>query len=222
MGRRAKKGGVVQSNHLKLADIEPLTKTQLKVFESDKHMMLHGCAGTGKTFISLYLALDDIEKREYEKVILIRSAVPTRKIGFLPGDDKEKAQVYEQPYIEMCAELCGRGDAYSLLKNHSAIEFKTTSYIRGTTFNSAVIIVDECQNMTFHELDSIITRVGLDCRVIFCGDFFQSDLEDTGIKEFMPILKAMNEFDFIEFGTEDIVRSELVKNYLITKYKLGA
>lgn len=220
MGRRAKKGGIIQSNHLKLAEIEPLTKAQLEVFESDRHLLLHGCAGTGKTFISLYLALDDLEKRDYEKIIIIRSAVPTRKIGFLPGTDKEKAQVYEEPYIEMCAELCDRGDAYPLLKDKGAIEFKTTSYIRGTTFNDAVIIVDECQNMTFHELDSIITRVGLNCRIVFCGDFFQSDLEDTGINQFMPILREMQEFDFIEFGTDDIVRSDLVKNYLVTKYRL--
>lgn len=211
---------MVRSNNLELAEIEPLTKTQLAVFESTNHLLLHGCAGTGKTFISLYLALDDVDKRQYEKIIIIRSAVPTRDVGFLPGTEEEKARAYEQPYIDMCSELFYRGDAYSLLKEKQVIQFRTTSHIRGTTWNDAVVIVDECQNMSFHELDSVITRIGANCRVIFCGDFFQSDLKDTGIKKFMPILIEMQEFDFIEFKPEDIVRSDLVKNYLITKYRI--
>lgn len=220
MARR--KTDVLSKINFTLKQIEPLTRGQLEVFESEKHLMLHGCAGTGKTFISLYLALDDIEKTLYNKVIIIRSAVSTREIGFLPGTESEKARIYEQPYIGIFQELFERGDdPYGQLKAKGVVEFMTTSYLRGITLENAIIIVDECQNMTFHELDSIITRVGHNCRIIFCGDFFQSDLKVNGIRKFMDILQKMHEFDFIEFGIQDIVRSDLVKNYLVTKYKEG-
>ena len=203
-----------------LKEIEPLTKSQLAVFESNKHLMLHGCAGTGKTFISLYLALDDLQKEEHDRIVLVRSAVPTREMGFLPGTEDEKSKVYENPYVNIMQELFSRGDnPYGQLKQKGIISFLTTSYIRGTTFNDSVVIVDECQNMTFHELDSIITRVGRNCRIIFCGDFFQADLKNNGLNDFMKIIKAMAEFDFIEFGINDIVRSDFVKSYLVQKYK---
>jgi len=203
-----------------LKEIEPLTKSQLEVFESTKHLMLHGCAGTGKTFISLYLALDDLQKEEYDRIILVRSAVPTREMGFLPGTEDEKSKVYENPYVNILQELFSRGDnPYGQMKQKGIINFLTTSYIRGTTFNNSVVIVDECQNMTFHELDSIITRVGQNCRIIFCGDFFQADLRNNGLHDFMKIIKAMDEFDFVEFGINDIVRSDFVKSYLVQKYK---
>jgi phosphate starvation-inducible PhoH-like protein len=209
MGRRNQKRDVLSSLNFYLKEIEPLTTAQVKVFDSYKHLMLHGCAGTGKTFISLYL-------------VLVRSAVPTREMGFLPGTEDEKSKVYEAPYVNIMQELFSRGDnPYGQLKQKGVINFLTTSYIRGTTFNDSVIILDECQNMTFHELDSIITRVGKNCRIIFCGDFFQSDLKSSGLKDFMRIIKSMNEFDFIEFGIEDIVRSDFVKSYLTEKYTKG-
>lgn len=205
-----------------LKEIEPITTSQIDVFESEKHLLLHGCAGTGKTYISLYLGLDDIRNSLYKKIIIVRSAVPSREIGFLPGTEAEKSRIYEQPYIAICKDLFERGDdPYGQLKSKDVITFMTTSYLRGITFEDSVVIVDECQNMTFHELDSIITRIGYNCRIIFCGDFFQSDLRNNGLDKFMTILKNMHEFDFIEFGIQDIVRSDLVKNYLVTKYKEG-
>ena len=205
-----------------LIDVEPITQAQVKVFDSDKHLLMHGCAGTGKTFISLYLALDHVFKKDYDKVTIIRSAVPTREIGFLPGSEEEKAKVYEIPYAGICKQLFNRGDEpYEQLKAKGLIRFRTTSHIRGDTIEREVIIVDECQNMSLHELDSIITRVGQECLVIFCGDFLQSDLGNkSGIGQFMEILKSMDEFDFIEFGLDDIVRSKLVKSYLIAKHRL--
>lgn len=210
----------MSSIHLSLVEVEPLTPNQVIAFESDKCLFLHGCAGTGKTFISLYLAFRDVLTTDgYNQVEIIRSAVPTREMGFLPGTDAEKARVYETPYINISQELFDRGDAYELLKSKNLISFNTTSFIRGTTFNDSIVIVDECQNMTFHELDSIITRVGKNCKIIFCGDFFQSDLQkNSGIGPFIDIVRNMNSFDFIEFGIEDIVRSDFVKHYLITKY----
>jgi phosphate starvation-inducible PhoH-like protein len=220
VGKR-KLNGKLNSANLELIDIEPLTRGQLKVFESEKNLFLHGCAGTGKTYVSLYLAFDDIVKKLYNDITLVRSAVPTREMGFLPGNEEEKSKVYEQPYIAICSELFNRGDAYGILKKHNTVKFITTSHVRGVTFQDTVVIVDEAQNMSFHELDSLITRVGRNCRIIFCGDFFQSDLKMNGIREFMNIIQKMDAFDFVDFGIEDIVRSKFVKDYLIAKYRNG-
>ena len=146
-------------------------------------------------------------------------------MGFLPGSVKEKARVYEAPYYAIFNELFGRGDAYEVLKSRNQIQFTTTSFVRGLTFNDSIVIVDECQNMTYQELDSVITRLGDNCRVIFCGDFRQSDFrwddERQGILDFMKIIKTMKSFDFIEFHKEDIVRSDLVKEYIISKLNLN-
>jgi phosphate starvation-inducible protein PhoH len=206
---------------LTLQEIEPLTQNQLLAFESDKHLLLHGVAGTGKTFISCYLAFDDMIKGCYNNLVILRSAVPTRDIGFLPGNEKEKSAIYEAPYKDIAVELFGRGDAYEILKQKSIVHFMTTSFIRGITLRDAVIIIDECQNMTLHELDSIITRVGENCRVIFCGDFRQSDLGKNGLEQFVSILKKMEQFDLIDFEIKDIVRSEFVKSYITAKTELG-
>jgi phosphate starvation-inducible protein PhoH and related proteins len=219
----AKKNRTIAGAGLELREIEPLTRNQLKVFESNKNLVLHGLAGTGKTFISCYLAFDDMAKNCYERLVIIRSAVPTRDIGFLPGNMTEKSSVYEEPYRDICNDLFGRGDAYQILKTKNIVDFMTTSFIRGITLRNAVIVIDECQNMSFHELDSIITRMGEHCRVIFCGDFRQADLKNgqSGMLDFLQILKRMEEFDFIEFEVEDIVRSSFVKNYIISKNELG-
>ena len=217
----AKRNRLLASGNLQLQEIEPLTKNQLKAFESDKHLVLHGVAGTGKTFISCYLAFDDILKNEYNSLVIIRSAVPTRDIGFLPGTEKEKASVYEEPYKDIAIDLFQRGDAYEILKNKGMVHFMTTSFIRGITLRDAVIMVDECQNMSFHELDSIITRIGENCRVIFCGDFRQADLKANGLQDFIRVLKMMDRFTFIEYEVEDIVRSDFVKQYIIAKNELN-
>lgn len=219
MATRRKK--TLAGANLDLQEIEPLTKNQVIAFESTKNLMLHGVAGTGKTFISCYLAFDDMVKNIYERLVIIRSAVPTRDIGFLPGNEKEKASVYEEPYKDICIELFQRGDAYEILKTKGLVHFMTTSFIRGVTLRNATIMIDECQNMTFHELDSIITRIGQGCRVIFCGDFRQADLQKNGLKDFVRILKAMDQFDFIDFDIKDIVRSEFVKQYITAKTDLG-
>ena len=219
MATRRKK--TLAGANLDLQEIEPLTKNQVVAFESTKNLMLHGVAGTGKTFISCYLAFDDMVKNIYERLVIIRSAVPTRDIGFLPGNEKEKASVYEEPYKDICIELFQRGDAYEILKTKGLVHFMTTSFIRGVTLRNATIMIDECQNMSFHELDSIITRIGQGCRVIFCGDFRQADLQKNGLKDFVRILKAMDQFDFIDFDIKDIVRSEFVKHYITAKTDLG-
>src|SRR5210317_1951400 len=221
-----KKSKTLAGANLDLQTIEPLTQNQLIAFESQKNLVLHGVAGTGKTFISCYLAFDDMTKNLYQHTILIRSAVSTREMGFLPGTDKEKAAVYEEPYKDICIELFQRGDAYELLKKQGLVHFMTTSFLRGVTLKNSVIIIDECQNMSFHELDSIITRIGEGCRVIFCGDFKQTDFtersrEKSGLPDFIRVLKAMEEFDMIDFTVKDIVRSSFVKKYIMAKEDLG-
>src|SRR6056300_457245 len=216
-----KRSKTLAGANLDLQQIEPLTANQLKAFESNKHLVLHGVAGTGKTFISCYLAFDDMIKQEYNKLVIIRSAVSTRDIGFLPGTEKEKSSVYEEPYKDICIELFQRGDAYEILKTKSIVHFMTTSFIRGITLRDAVVIVDECQNMSFHELDSIITRIGENCKVVFCGDFRQADLSDNGLSQFIRILKAMAEFELVEFDPVDIVRSGFVKKYIMARVDLG-
>lgn len=223
MARRTK---TLDKAGLELKDIEPLTDNQVVAFDSDKHLVLCGVAGTGKTYISLYLALDDMHKKLYDRTIIVRSAVSTREMGFLPGSEKEKSAVYEEPYKNICNELFDRGDAYEILKKDQMIHFMTTSFIRGVTLRNATIIVDECQNMSFHELDSIITRVGEGCRIIFCGDFKQTDFtersrERSGLPEFLRILKAMESFDMVDFTVKDIVRSGFVKKYILAKEDLG-
>jgi phosphate starvation-inducible protein PhoH len=220
---------VVIKNHMKLDDIVAKTEAQRQAFDliqDEKNVILHGVAGTGKTFISLYLALKDLANRASSKkrVVIIRSVVPTRDMGFLPGNDKEKTKVYEAPYRAICEELFNRGDSYEILKTRRTIDFISTSFVRGTTLNDSIVIVDEVQNMTFHELDSVITRIGRNCQLILCGDFRQGDLqgrEKSGIIDIMKILDRIRGFEHVEFFEEDIVRSGFVKSYIIEKTRLG-
>ena len=232
---------LVVSNHklkIRLDDmkvIEPLTDNQRSFFEAyddSKVMMLHGVAGTGKTYIALYHALEEVLDKGsfFNNVIIVRSAVPSRDIGHLPGDEKEKTEVYTQPYISICDDLFSRSDAYQRLKEQKVIEFMITSFIRGITLDDSIIIVDECQNMTDMELNSIITRVGERSKIIFCGDFRQTDLykktDMSGLKKFMAIVDMMPSVKTFEFGIDDIVRSSLVKEYIVarlnyeTKYEM--
>ena len=219
-----------------LIDIDPLTDNQKKLFDSyaeQKHLVAYGCAGTGKTFITLYNALREVldEKTPYEKIYLVRSLVATREIGFLPGSYDDKSDIYQIPYKNMVKYMFQMPSdvdfemLYGNLKSQETIKFWSTSFLRGTTLNNSIIIVDEFQNMSYHELDSIITRVGEDSKIMFCGDASQSDLQKTnernGIIDFMTVLRKMPSFDIIEFGIEDVIRSGLVKEYLIAKHELG-
>jgi len=219
-----------------LVEIDPLTDNQKRLFDSyveGKHLVAYGCAGTGKTFITLYNALQDVldERTPYEKVYIVRSLVATREIGFLPGSHDDKADIYQIPYKNMVKYMFQMpSDAdfemlYGNLKSQETIKFWSTSFLRGTTLDNSIVIVDEFQNLNFHELDSIITRVGENTRICFCGDASQSDLQKTnernGIVDFMSVLRKMTSFDIIEFGVEDIVRSGLVKEYIMAKMEAG-
>ena len=219
-----------------LNKIEPITDNQKILFDNykeGKNIFAYGAAGTGKTFVALYLALKDIldQHTPYNQLYIVRSLVSTREIGFLPGDAEDKSFLYQIPYKNMVKYMFQMpSDAdfemlYGNLKSQETIKFWSTSFLRGTTLDNAIILVDEFQNLNFHELDSIITRVGENSKICFCGDASQTDLVKTndknGIVDFMNILRKMVSFDIIEFDVNDIVRSGLVKEYIIAKLQSG-
>lgn len=239
LSRKERRKQAREMNHLvgvlnqkfSMQNIKPLTPSQTDLFESyheGYNLAAIGTAGTGKTMCATYLALNDVlQKGEYEKVVIIRSAVQTREQGFMPGSKAQKEAVFEGPYTDIVNDLFSRGDAYQVLKQKGMIEFMSSSFVRGLTFDNSVIIVDECQSMTYHELDTIITRVGESSKIIFCGDTKQDDLQQSrnradisGLHQFVKVLSAIPSFDVVKFGVADIVRSGLVKEYIIAKEKL--
>lgn len=220
---------LISDTSLFLKDIKPITENQMIFSDnylSGKSQVLLGYPGTGKTFIALHKAFEELDNpnNNHQKIVIVRSAVSTRDQGFLPGTAAEKAEVYEFPYKIICSELFGRDDAYEILKKHQIVQFITTSFVRGLTINNAIIIADEVQNMTAHEADSVLTRVGNFSKILFCGDILQRDISKRSEKtiEFMlNVLQHMPEdFDFTYFNENDIVRNSLITNYIKTKYKL--
>lgn len=218
--------------HFNLARIDPMTDNQIAVFDSynrGDNILLHGCAGTGKTFISMYLALKELENRlsSKRKLIIIRTAQPSKALGFLPGTKEQKIAEYEAPYVAICAELYHRDDAYEILKKKGLVEFHCTSFLRGTTINDSIILVDEIQNQNYQEMRTVLTRTGDNSRVILCGDTKQDDLtskrynEESGLKDIMSVLKRMESIEVVEFGIPDIVRGGFVRDFIEAEYHLG-
>jgi len=227
MASKRKRNGETLDQSFRLKKISPMTDTQSDVFDSyfeNYNLFLYGCAGTGKTYISLYLALKEVlnPNSPYHKVYMIRSSVPSRDMGFMPGKLQDKMAVYEAPYVTMLNDLFGRGDAYQVAVQKGVFEMISTSFLRGVTFDNCIVIADEIQNCSFQELDTLITRIGNNTKVILCGDIEQCDLirskyDVTGLPQFMEILERMESFDFVEFQAEDIVRSGLVREYILQK-----
>jgi len=218
----------IVNNRFNMRRIDPLTPSQEEFFDDytrGYNIAAVGTAGTGKTMCAMYLGLRDIlSKPDYEKIIVVRSAVQTREQGFMPGNKQQKEAVFTTPYADICVDLFQRGDAWDILKQKNMVEFTTSSFVRGLTFDNSIIIVDECQSMTLHELDSIITRVGECSKIIFCGDTKQDDLatnrhkmDVSGLPEFLQVLEKIPSFRVINFGINDIVRSGLVKEYILAK-----
>jgi len=218
----------VVNNKFTMKRVSPITENQKRLFESyneGQNIAAIGSAGTGKTYVSLYLALEEVMKSDqYDKIIIVRSAVQSRDQGFMPGSLNEKMGYYETPYIDIVNDLFGRGDAYGIMKQKNMISFMSTSFVRGLTFDNAIIILDEVQNCNFGEIDTVMTRVGESSKIIFCGDVKQDDLKSSknrmdlsGLADFMNIIQKIPSFDTIEFETADIVRSGVVKEYIIAK-----
>ena len=229
MSRKSTKTMILRLDNM--PDFNPITENQklaVDAWDEGDNLILSGSAGTGKTFLAVSLALEDAldkETPEFDNVTIVRSIVPTRDIGFLPGNEDEKKQAYAAPYISILSELFQDKEAWMKLQASNNISFESTSFIRGTTFNNTIIIVDEMQNLTFHELDSVITRVGTNCKIIFCGDFHQSDFrfedERNGLPVFLNILEQMKDFTTVNFDWKDIVRSGIVRDYIMTKEMNG-
>lgn len=226
------KSGTLNSK-FSMRQIKPITQTQEEMFynyQSGYNIAAIGTAGTGKTMCALYLALQDILlSEEYDQIVIVRSAVQTREQGFMPGSQAQKEAVYSVPYADIICDLFGRGDAWDILKQKRQVKFMTSSFVRGLTFDNSIVVVDECQSMTYHELDSIITRVGESSKILFCGDTRQDDLagsrnknDVSGLANFLKVLQRIPSFKVVSFGVEDIVRSGLVKEYIIAKENFEA
>ena len=220
-----------KSQHFKLKKVEPLSKNQgiaFNEYNDGQHLILSGSAGSGKSFLAMYLFLNEMlnEDSFYEKIIIIRSAVPSRDLGFVPGTLEEKSKIYQEPYMNIVNELVCRGDAWQILKQKDVIEFQTTSFLRGLTFKNSLVFFDEFQSATFHEIDTVLTRIGENSRFIFCGDYNQNDLvnknrETSGFEKASQILSLIKSVSHVKFTIEDIVRSGFVKKYLTAKEKLN-
>ena len=220
----------IKLDHLKTFDA--LTDNQQKFFDSykrgDYFIGLFGSPGVGKTFLAMYRGLEEVLDRSnpFKQIVVVRSAVQVRDQGFVPGSLDEKMEIYETPYKEISETLFGRSDAWDRLKEQGYARFISTTAIRGISIDDAIILVDESQSMTFHELSSVISRVGHRSKIIFIGDLKQNDLiksknDVSGLKEFLNVARHMNEFSEITFTPDDIVRSSLVKSFIVACDKLG-
>ena len=223
MARKSKQNQAQQQS-LELKYIVPKTPAQHALFEAfydGFHPIALGSAGTGKSFISIYLGLESIfdTTTPYKKLTICRSAVPSRELGFLPGDEQGKIAIYKRPYVQIVNELLGRADGFEILEKKGIIEFTSTSFLRGTTINDTIIFLDEIQNLSSTELHTVVTRIGRDSALVLAGDFFQNDLSEgeSGLREFYEIAKRVKGFRIISFQERDIVRNEFIKEYIIAK-----
>ena len=223
-------------SHDQLVEMKGVTKNQLEVFKQyaeGKNLFLYGPAGTGKTFVVLYNAIKEVldPKTNYNCIYIVRSLMPTRSLAFMPGDEQDKSSLYQVPYdnmLQLMFKLSSKEQfdmMYEELKKQENVAFLSTSFLRGITLDNAIVLVDECQNLNFHELDTIMTRVGQESKIMFSGDFDQTDLreddEKAGLGQFIKIINEMKEFYSCEFDIGDIVRSGLVRSYIIQKYNTG-
>jgi len=230
--QKPKREREVNSSNLQLKHVAPVTDNQRLMFdyyEEGGLITAHGFPGTGKTFLSMYLALRDVfdKRTPYKKLVIIRSAQPSKQIGFLKGSDREKIAVYETAYKAHCTKLFGRGDAYEVLVNKGYLEFQSTSFLRGTEIEDSIVLIDEVQNLSYQEAKTAITRISGESRLIIAGDTKQDDLtserfnETSGVSTLMEVLNRMPSAKFIQFSLDDIVRHGLIREYILAEHQLG-
>lgn len=213
-------------------DVVPLTDRQQDAFKcwfqrDDSCLAMIGSAGVGKTFLAMYLGINDVlnPTTRQKQLIIVRSCVPTRQTGFLPGTQEEKEEIYQLPYVDVFATLFKRKSTYKDMVDAGLVKFVSTSYVRGMTFDNAIVVVDEVQSMTRHEVDSIATRLGDNSRLLMIGDGYQNDLhakrgtEISGFDYFVSMAAHIDLFDTVQFTHDDIVRSHFVKQWLIEAEK---
>jgi phosphate starvation-inducible protein PhoH len=226
---KRKKKPTTGISNLELHEIQPLTDNQEILFEEylkGKNIVATGSAGSGKSYCLLYLMMHDLlYNNNYEKIVIFRSAVPIRNLGFLPGSEDEKLAAYELPYKNIFNDLFGRSDAYEILKKKDLIEFQSTSYIRGITLNNSLLLVDEWENCNFHELDTLVTRCGKNTKIHFSGDIKQTDFDGkkdvSGFHDFISIIQNIEDFHIVNFNISDCVRNGIVLKYLQEKDRMG-
>lgn len=208
-----------------LCAFRPLTEKQkdsIYAFSSGKHLALLGSAGTGKTFLGIYLASSLMvdPDSQTDKIIVLRTAVQARDQGFVKGDPAEKMDPYSVPYKQAFTKIFGRANSFYDLIKAKKLVFDSTSFLRSVTFDNAVVIFDEAQNAEFREINTVITRLGQNSRLILIGDSLQDDLsknEESGLPKFSKIVTQHlpTDFHITTFTSEDIVRSDLVKRWVI-------
>lgn len=212
-----------QKKHWTIHDLKrifPKTENQelaFKAFINFDHVALDGSAGSGKSLIAFYHGLDAVISKAQDRIIIVRSAVPVRDQGFIKGEIEEKNAVYEAPYHSLCYELLGKKTSYVDLKKAGLVEFNTTGYLRGVTLDNCIIIIEEAQNMTSQELRTVITRTGQNSRVFITADNKQKDLKQSDYERALKIIRRVDSFALVTFGHDDILRSKLVKQWLIAE-----
>lgn len=212
-----------------MVNVKPLTKNQqltFHLYSEGYSLILNGFAGCGKTFMAIYLALNELLDPEspYEKLLIVRSASPTKQQGFLPGTLEEKQAIFEMPYPPIFDKLFKKKNQYKFMKEAGLVEFESTSYMRGVTLDNTIVIFDEVSSATYHEISTIITRLGKDAKLIFCGDTLQNDLVydrnlQSGYEKFISIANMMPDFRAVHFKVDDCVRSDFVKSFLVAEQR---
>jgi phosphate starvation-inducible PhoH-like protein len=219
--KSARKRNVQESNVEPIRgfdSIQPKNMAQqiyLEAIERSDVVFGIGSAGTGKTYVAASYAAEKLYYRETSKIIVTRPNVEaSRSLGFLPGELEEKYAPYLEPFEGVFIRAFGKS-LYELFKKRGQIDPRPLGFMRGATFDDAIVLVDECQNMTEKEFKLLLTRIGHNSKVIFSGDSRQVDIPDSGLMSTIQRLQYIPSIEVVEFYPSDIVRSDLCKQIIL-------